>query len=159
MFRLLGGIIIVFSSFMYFRIKTEEIKMKITLADGLISGFVALEEQVCGLCLPIGRALYNASYLSGRANAVFCKAADFDGGGFDRFSQALQKEKEFSDLVLPYVSGITAVEEEERRCSFSLIRARLEEKRNTLIKELERLGRLYGVIGIPLGVLIVILLY
>ena len=60
---------------------------------------------------------------------------------------------------MPYVSGITAVEEEERRCSFSLIRARLEEKRNTLIKELERLGRLYGVIGIPLGVLIVILLY
>ena len=60
---------------------------------------------------------------------------------------------------MPYINGITALEEEERRCAFSLIRTRLEEKRKLLSEEFFALGRLYGAVGIPIGVLIVILLY
>lgn len=159
MFKILGGGLIIFASFLYSRMKAEEIKKRIEFADGLLAGFVALEEQVCGLLMPLERAFLYAAYPSGAAAEVFGSAADGAGGAYERFSSVLGEKSEFAESILPYINGITALEEEERRCAFSLIRTRLEEKRKLLSEELFALGRLYGAVGIPIGVLIVILLY
>lgn len=159
LFKIFGGGLVILSSFLYARIKSDEIRERIAFADGLISGFVALEEQICGLLMPLERAVLSSAQLAGAAEKIFTTAADAQGGAYERFQPAFGENSEFSDSVLPYISGITALEEEERRCAFSLIRARLEEKRNLLSEEYSVLGKLYGAVGIPVGVLIVILLY
>lgn len=159
MFKLLGGGLIIFASFLYSRMKAEEIRRRIEFADGLLAGFVALEEQVCGLLMPLERAFFYAAFPSGAAEGVFNSAAEGAGGAYERVLSALGDKNEFAECILPYINGITAMEEEERRCAFSLIRTRLEEKRKLLSEEFFALGKLYGAVGIPLGALIVILLY
>lgn len=159
MFKIFGAVLVISACFGYSCIKCGEINGRLKIAEGLISGFIVLEENICGLHVPLLNAVFAAAEHSGEAKEIFMKASAADGGAEKMFSDAFYGAEEFSSAVLPYIGGITAVGEDERRYAFSAVRTRLEEKRKQFSDELLRLGRLYRALGISFGLLIVILLY
>ena len=158
--KLAGGIMVVIAGFLFSKILTDKLKSDIRIADGMISGFISLEEYICGMLMPVENALVLASSDAGDACKMFLYAAECDGNMSERFLKSMKKYNiDFCDSVCDFVQGICAVDEKGRRTAFSVIRSRLSDIRENAAREYARLGRLYNTMGISCGVVIVILLF
>ena len=158
--KLSGSVFIIASGFLFSKSLSERLKADIRFADGLISGFVSLEEYICGMLIPVDEAFRLASACAGEASEVFASVAGGNGPLRDRFSKALSAYADiYYDVLSGLVGGISASDENERRAAFSIIRTRLAGIRESSEREYIRLGRLYNSVGILGGIMIVILLF
>lgn len=157
--KVLGSLFIIVSGFMVSKSFTDKLKADIRFSDGLLSGFVSLEEYICGMLIPADEAFLLAAEDAGDARDIFVSVANSAGTPRDCFSKALRgSDKAFADAVCGFVQGICSSDERERRTAFSIIRTRLTVIRDNAELEYKRLGKLYSTAGILGGLVIVILL-
>ena len=160
MLKTIGGIMIVLGAYLVSREKVQKLKARVRTIDGIISGFVSLEEYICGMLIPVSDAVLLSAEDAGDAKKIFISASKGNGGIRERFSTATKElVDEDSEAVLRYVSQICSSDEAERRTAFSLIRARLSDQRNAALDDLARLEKLYNAAGFSFGILVVILLF
>ena len=158
--KAVGSAMIVFGAYLVSRGKCENLKERVRLLDGLLSGFVSLEEHICGMLIPAVEAINLSARDAGAAEDIFLAASCTEGGIRECFSEAMKKANPSdSDAVLRYVSSICSSDEAERRTAFSLIRSRLSEQRKEASEACSKLCRLYTSTGVLGGALVVILLF
>lgn len=158
-FKLSGGGFIILSGFLISFIKTNELKKRVRIIDGLISGFVTAEGHICGRLITADEALSYAVSDASDAADIFKAAKDSGGNMRERFSHITDYlSKEDADAVLQYVNGICAPDDSDRRTAFALLRERLSVRKKQAEEDCLRLCRLYNTAGVLGGIVIVILL-